>query len=430
MSTPSDDSASPADPTAYAPGTDPLAAPYSGGAPSSGGPGYGVPAPGTPGYGSPAYGAPAPGQPPAPQFKPGSANPYPAPPTPQPPAMPPTMPFSAAGIDANAPYPSPPDAAPPAPGPVAYGQAPYGQPVSGGPAPYGQPSYGQPPAAPPAPPAYGQPSYGQPSYGQPSYDQPSYDQPPVPPSFGAPQAPPFGGQPAFFPGQPGPYVAPPRQSRAGLITAIIIGVVVLLCAGIGSVALLTNDKPTAKTTTAPTGGSTTTADTTTDSDTHTDDLKSYVMPFPSGSDRWQTEKSEETLDLKGAAAFGADPDASSRVLTSCDFQDGYVRRWITNPNRAIVAVRLLRFGSSSDAADYLDRYVTANTGDDWGDPTSVPGAPGASSFITKDPDKEGYMGTIATGAKGDVVVIVVANQKTDPTVDVPNEFLVTQLGKL
>jgi hypothetical protein len=123
----------------------------------------------------------------------------------------------------------------------AYGQPSYGQPS--------QPQYGQ-----PSQPQYGQPSqpqYGQPSqpqYGQPGYGQPSYGQPSSPP-YGQSSSPPYGqssappyGQPqqpyGQYPGAPGYPPAPPRKSRTGLIVGLIIGVVVLVCLGVGGFLLL------------------------------------------------------------------------------------------------------------------------------------------------------------------------------------------------
>lgn len=88
----------------------------------------------------------------------------------------------------------------------------------------GQPGYGQPQPEYPQQPT--QPDYGQPQYPQPQYPQPGYGQPGAPGqamNYGGP--PPGGGYPGAYMGQP---AQPPRRSRAGLIAAIIGGVI-LLC---------------------------------------------------------------------------------------------------------------------------------------------------------------------------------------------------------
>jgi hypothetical protein len=115
--------------------------------------------------------------------------------------------------------------------PPPYGQDPQSQP-GGYPGQPSSPAYGQPPYGQPSQPQYGQPQYGQPAYGQPS--GPPYGQPSGPP-YGQPSGPPYGQPPQQQYGQyPGyPPAAPPRKSRTGLIIGLVIGVVALLCLGIG-----------------------------------------------------------------------------------------------------------------------------------------------------------------------------------------------------
>ncbi len=117
--------------------------------------------------------------------------------------------------------------------PPGYGQRPaYGQQPGQGrpPAPQGQPpgQYGQPPAP------QGQPGYPPTGYGQ----QPAYGQQPgqyaQQPGYG--QSPGQVPPPAQFDQYGRPVAPPPRKSRALIVTISIIGVLLLLCAGVGTTA--------------------------------------------------------------------------------------------------------------------------------------------------------------------------------------------------
>jgi hypothetical protein len=118
------------------------------------------------------------------------------------------------------PYPEQPYSGQPYPGQPAPGQ-PYGQPTSG--QPYGRPGPGQP---------YGQPAPGQPypgqAYGQPNPDVPSS----VPPQPGFPP-PAYGAQPGYPGGEP-----PKRRSKALPIVLVALAVVLVLCVGGGTAAVL------------------------------------------------------------------------------------------------------------------------------------------------------------------------------------------------
>jgi hypothetical protein len=115
----------------------------------------------------------------------------------------------------------PPQSGPPYPEQPYSGQPYPGQPASG--QPYGQPGPGQP---------YGQPAPGQPypgqTYGQPNPDVPSS----VPPQPGFPP-PAYGVQPGYPAPEP-----PKRKSRTLPIVLVAIAVVLVLCVGGGTAAVL------------------------------------------------------------------------------------------------------------------------------------------------------------------------------------------------
>lgn len=99
--------------------------------------------------------------------------------------------------------------------------------------------YGQPPPEPTTPPPWSNPAAPVEPSGGPGYPPPGAGYPPPgagypPPVPGYP--PPGAGWPAPYPGSPQPPPGPPagRRPRWGLLVAVVIGLVLLLCVGLGT----------------------------------------------------------------------------------------------------------------------------------------------------------------------------------------------------
>jgi hypothetical protein len=224
-----------------------------------------------------------------------------------------------------------------------------------------------------------------------------------------------------------------------VIVTVVAIVVVLACLGFGTVAFfaLRHDDGLDRAEGGP--GSSPTAfplpsDLPTDQpddtdDTHSGDIRQFVLQRPDDARAWKGAPAEEALDLKGAAANFADPDQGKLILQRYHYKDGYTRRWV-DKDGDYMTVRVLRFATPGDGDNFTNFYIDANQGDDWGQPQPVPGLDQAAGFVQPKKTKDGYQRSLAVGDAGDIVAIVLADQLPPARASVPDSGLTDEFGLL
>jgi hypothetical protein len=164
-------------------------------------------------------------------------------------------------------------------------------------------------------------------------------------------------------------------------------------------------------------------------DTHDGDIKQFVLERPAGARTWPKVTAEEPLDMNAAAANFAKPSDGRQVLERYGFEDGYTRRWI-DAQGDYVTVRVLRFLTAGGGDNFTNSYIDANQGSGWGDPQPVPGIDTAAAFVQPKPAANGLQRSLAVGAAGDIVAIVLADQPPPAKATVPDLGLSDEFGLL
>ncbi len=239
---------------------------------------------------------------------------------------------------------------------------------------------------------------------------------------------------AADPHQPGyPYsavAAPPRRRRTGLIVGLsIVGAVLALlaCGGVG-VAAFVAAKRAAATRSLPTPDVSPSTILATGSP-HAGTLRSYALPAPAGSRPWRNQPADQDLTLDQAAALSSDKTARAEVLRRYGFEHGFIRHWVTSTGVQVV-VRLYQFSSVNLAGEFYVEDLAMNEAGSWGTPADVPAVPGGKSFTRKTPLAGGYVVTMGMGIRGDIVVVVMADQLPPANVAVSNQVLSDQMARL
>jgi hypothetical protein len=218
------------------------------------------------------------------------------------------------------------------------------------------------------------------------------------------------GQPAAPP--------PPKKSRTPIIIAIVVAVVLVLgCGGVvAALALNGNDKPTGTASTGPSAKVSGSASSTpsTPSGSHTGELVSYLLKAPAGSTPWVTKPDDETLDLAGAADFGADSSVWTTLLTQNGFTGGIARHWVLSGQ--IVEVTLFQFNKSTGATNFFNSVSSATgSAEGWSTPDFASGTNGGLVFISDKADDSGYLTSLGMAHIGDVFVNVTVS--AEPPLD-------------
>lgn len=265
-------------------------------------------------------------------------------------------------------------------------------------------------------------------YQQPQQQQqPSYYQQPAQPSYGAP-----GGYPGYQP-------APPSGGggKGVVIVLVVVLLVVLVGGGILAFALLGNkSKPTptagASSGTSQSSGTSTAPSAPASGNTHTGDLRSYLIDPPSGSRNWSTPLgTDRNLSLDQASQLSSDPNERRKMLTQYNFTHGAVQSWVGS-DRSVVDVRLYQFDTTDHAQSFFrDDIDATSSGYSASSISTVPGVPGAEIYTDPKKDDQGYVNAIAIGVKGDVVFVVSLGEKADkmdPTL--PNRLMLQEYQKL
>jgi hypothetical protein len=276
-----------------------------------------------------------------------------------------------------------------------------------------------PPAVDPYAPRYGDTGYQPaPAYGPGDYGAPGYGAAP--------------GYPA--PGYP-PYAQPPKR-RTGLIIGIV-AVVLVVCLGGGAVAavlVLRNLDPTASPTAGP-SGSTPTSDTPTEPtaapttpSNFTGDLRTLLVPRPSGAEPWQDFASDDgNLDLGTTAELFQDPDAMRKDLTDLNFERGAANHW--SADDIDVLIILFQFESTDDAEDFVDstRRDGIEDHDERGD---FGGVPGSLTYVANKDDSNGKRSAIFVSNRGNIVSQVVVWRPDSVDLEASTALAVSQHERL
>ncbi|GIH21144.1 hypothetical protein [Rugosimonospora africana] len=316
------------------------------------------------------------------------------------------------------------------------------------------------------PPAYPDPTYGDPAYHDPSQQhgypgntgyqptspyspqqqypggypgqQPGYPpQQQYPPAQGYPHQQGYGASQPQYPGYPGYPPEPPKGNKTGVIVAVVAVLLVLVVGGGVAAAFAFNHdkKPVAQGTGGPSdtpsvapsdGGSGT--DT---GSTHTGDLRSYLVPMPSGAQKCSDEEgTNESLSLDQASKLSSDPENRKKDLESYKFKGGAVRCWVTADNTT-VDVRLYQFGETEKAKSFFDSDIEGTSTEYTANNiTDVNGVPQGKSFAKPEKDSQGYVRVISIGLNGDVVLVIAIAQLPPLKVSVSETLLQQEYQKL
>lgn len=366
--------------------------------------------------------------------------------TPQPgtPAVPPGWPAALQpGYPAATPQSGAPAGWPGTPGQPAAAQYP-GYPAAAAPQYPGYPASAQPAAQYPGYPAHTDPSAAQypgyPAVSDPSAaaQYPGYSAPADPaqyPGYPDPSsAVPSTGWPGQSAAQPGPWQPPaappvwtpngPQQPSNGLAKPLIIVLAILsVLLTIGGIAIgFWRGYDGAKHATEA-GGQTTTVQ-----GIHDGDLTALVMPKPTGATAWETQPTDQDLTVDELGDL-IDPGKASTQLTADSFKDAHVRRWV-NSESTLVEVMLVRFESTAGADLYYGYYSDSLASAGWGNPTYVTGVREAVVYTDPKTDENGFQLTEGAALSGDIVILVMTDQKPNGATNAAGDVIATQAARL